>query len=59
MATKVMALNACTPLKSSQSVVAETSPLVTEKSGTSQGILLFIFCGNHDLDLDLELSDIN
>ena len=47
VATKVMALNACTPLHPSQSVVADTSPLVIEKLGKSQGILLFIFCGNH------------
>ena len=40
-------INACTPLKFSQSEVADTSPLVIEKSGKSQGILLFIFCGNH------------
>ena len=37
VATKVMTLNACTPLKSSQSVVVDTSPLVIEKSGRSQG----------------------
>ena len=49
VATKVIALNVCTLLKSSQSVVADTPPLVIEKSGKSQGkvILLFIFYGNH------------
>ena len=45
--TKITALNVCTPLKSSKSVVADTSPLVIEKSGKSQGILLFFFYGNH------------
>ena len=47
VATKVMALNACTPLKSSQAVVAETSTLVMEKSGKSLGVLLFISCDNN------------
>ena len=36
VAAKVMTLNACTPLQSSQSVVADTFPLFIEKSGKSQ-----------------------
>ena len=49
VATEVMDLKACTPLKSSHSVVADMSLLVMEKSGKNQGILLLIFCGNYEL----------
>ena len=62
VATKVLALNVCTPLKFSLSLVADTSPLVIEKSGKSQGkvreksgksqgSLLFIFFGSDDCTL--------
>jgi len=43
VATKGVALDVCSPLSSCRL----TLPLW---SGKSQGILLFIFCGNHDLD---------